>query len=69
VRNAELAQVVSGVKAGDAVISSGGYALPDKTQIKVEAFAKDEKEAGNKASKDEKSDKADDPKPAKKGKE
>jgi HlyD family secretion protein len=69
VRNSELAQIVSGVIAGDAVISSGGYALPDKTQIKVEAPAKDEKEAGEKAGKDEKSDKADDPKPAKKGKE
>ena len=68
IRNGELAQIVSGVIAGDAVISSGGYALPDKTQIKVEAPAKEEKEAGDKAGKEEKSDQAD-PKPAKKGKE
>jgi HlyD family secretion protein len=28
-------QVLSGVKAGDAVITSGGYALPDKTRVKI----------------------------------
>jgi multidrug efflux pump subunit AcrA (membrane-fusion protein) len=53
VRNAEISQVLSGVIAGDAVIILGGYALPDKTQIKVEAAAADEK--GNKADKDEES--------------
>jgi HlyD family secretion protein len=30
-------QILGGVKAGDAVITSGGYALPDKTRIKIEA--------------------------------
>jgi RND family efflux transporter MFP subunit len=69
VRNSELTQIVSGVKAGDAVITSGGYALPDKTQIKVEAPGAVEKEGGEKADKDEKSDKADGAKSAKKGKE
>jgi HlyD family secretion protein len=69
VRNSELTQIVSGVKAGDAVITSGGYALPDKTQIKVEAPGAGEKEGGEKAGKDEKSDKADGAKSAKKGKE
>jgi HlyD family secretion protein len=53
VRNAEFTQVVSGVIAGDQVISSGGYALPDKTQIKIEAPAKDEKEGGAKTDKPE----------------
>ena len=53
VRNAEFTQVVSGVIAGDQVISSGGYALPDKTQIKIEAPAKDEKEGSAKTDKPE----------------
>lgn len=69
VRNSELTQIVSGVKAGDPVITSGGYALPDKTQIKVEAPGAGEKEGGEKAGKDEKPDKGDDAKSAKKGKE
>jgi HlyD family secretion protein len=36
IRHAELVQITDGVKAGDSVITSGGYALPDKTQIKIE---------------------------------
>ena len=56
VRNAEFTQVVTGVIAGDQVISSGGYALPDKTQIKIEAPGKDEKEGGDKADKADKPD-------------
>jgi HlyD family secretion protein len=64
IRNAELAQILSGINAGDPVITSGGYALPDKTQVKVEAAAPAEKETGDKA------DKADDEaKPAAKEKE
>ncbi len=47
VRNAEFTQIVSGVIAGDQVITSGGYALPDKTQIKIEAPSKDEKVGGD----------------------
>ena len=54
VHNAEFTQVTSGVIAGDPVISSGGYALPDNTQIKIEAPAKDEKERSDKADKAEK---------------
>jgi len=49
VRNAEFAQIVSGINAGDPVITSGGYALPDKTKIKVEAPAPAEKEGGGKS--------------------
>jgi HlyD family secretion protein len=51
VRNAEFTQVVSGVIAGDRVISSGGYALPDNTQIKIEAPVPGEKGAGDKSDK------------------
>jgi HlyD family secretion protein len=35
-KNAERTQVVTGVKEGDSVITSGGYALPDGTAIKTE---------------------------------
>jgi HlyD family secretion protein len=35
-KNAERTQVVTGVKDGDSVITSGGYALPDGTAIKTE---------------------------------
>ncbi|HYL87110.1 MAG TPA: efflux RND transporter periplasmic adaptor subunit [Candidatus Angelobacter sp.] len=69
VRNAEFSQVLSGAIAGDAVITNGGYALPDKTQIKIEAASADDKEGGSKSGKDEKADKDDDDKAAKKGKE
>ena len=55
VRNTEFAQIVSGIIAGDPVISSGGYALPDNTQIKIEAAAPAEKDAGDKSAKSDKS--------------
>jgi multidrug efflux system membrane fusion protein len=61
VRSAEFTQVVTGINAGDQVISSGGYALPDKTQIKIEAPGKEEKEGGDKADKSAKPEGA--PKP------
>jgi HlyD family secretion protein len=49
IRNSDMVQVTSGLKQGDPVITSGGYALPDKTQIKIEA---PEKEAGEKPADD-----------------
>ncbi|HMD40147.1 MAG TPA: efflux RND transporter periplasmic adaptor subunit [Candidatus Acidoferrum sp.] len=60
IRNSEAAQILSGVNPGDKVITSGGYAVPDKTKIKVEEPASAEKE-GDKARKDEKDEKADAP--------
>ncbi len=54
VRNSEFTQVVTGIIAGDQVISSGGYALPDKTQVKIETPGKDEKEGSDKADKADK---------------
>jgi HlyD family secretion protein len=66
VRNSETTQIVTGIAANDPVISSGGYALPDKTQIKIETPG--EKDAEEKTGKGEKADK-DDEKPAAKGKE
>lgn len=75
--NAEFSQVASGVNPGEPIITSGGYALPDNTQIKIEAPGADEKEAGakedqgkdEKVTKDEKPDKAAEAKSDKKGKE
>jgi HlyD family secretion protein len=37
IRDADLVQITDGINEGDPVITSGGYALPDKTQIKIEA--------------------------------
>ena len=54
VRNSEFTQIVSGVAAGDPVISSGGYGLPDNTQVKIETPAPVEKESDNKSGKSEK---------------
>jgi HlyD family secretion protein len=67
--NGEFSQVASGLNTGEAIISSGGYALPDNTQIKIETPGAEEKEAGDKAGKYDKVDKAAEAKPAKKGKE
>jgi HlyD family secretion protein len=36
IRNKEDAQIVTGINAGDPVIVSGGYGVPDGTKIKVE---------------------------------
>jgi HlyD family secretion protein len=41
-------QITSGLNPGDPVITSGGYALPDKTKIKVESPAPSEKEPSGK---------------------
>jgi multidrug efflux pump subunit AcrA (membrane-fusion protein) len=39
IRNKELAEIASGIRENDSVITAGGYALPDGTQIKIEAAA------------------------------
>lgn len=36
IRNTEAAEIVAGIKEGDPVITSGGYAIPDGTKIKIE---------------------------------
>jgi HlyD family secretion protein len=50
IRSASVAQIVDGVKDGDRVVSSGGYALPDGTAIKVEEAAAPEKDDADTAS-------------------
>jgi multidrug efflux pump subunit AcrA (membrane-fusion protein) len=83
IRNGDSAQVVSGINEGDPVITSGGYAVPDGTKIKIEkpdekgsadkgGAAEDKKGAADEG--DEKSPKKDTKtgeaaKPASKGKE
>jgi HlyD family secretion protein len=42
-------QIVSGIHPGDPVITSGGYALPDKTKIKIESKPPAEKEPADSA--------------------
>ncbi len=37
IRNKDLAEILSGIKEKDSVITVGGYALPDNTKITVEA--------------------------------
>jgi multidrug efflux pump subunit AcrA (membrane-fusion protein) len=69
VRNSEITQIVSGLAANDPVINSGGYALPDKTQIKVEAAAPAEKDSGEKTGKTDPAGKDDEVKPTAKAKE
>ena len=44
IRNKELAEITSGLKEGDPVITVGGYGLPDGTKIKVEEAPPAEKE-------------------------
>jgi HlyD family secretion protein len=43
VKNTELTQITSGISAGDPVITSGGYAIPDGTAIQVEKPSAPEK--------------------------
>jgi len=48
VRNSDLTQIISGINAGDSIIVSGGYAMPDGTAIDIEKPS-----AGDKDSKDQ----------------
>jgi RND family efflux transporter MFP subunit len=58
IRNGEDAQIASGINPGDPVITSGGYAVPDGTKIKVEKPEGD-KEGADKADKKDADDPAD----------
>ena len=66
IRGVTETQITSGVNAGEAVITSGGYGLPDKTKIKIEAPEKNEDadKAGDKS--DRKTADSSDGKPAEK---
>ncbi len=73
IRNSDLTQIASGINPGDPVITTGGYAVPEGTQIKIEKPGPVEKEAAakdeNAAGKDEKDDKAGEAKKPNKAKE
>jgi HlyD family secretion protein len=43
VRNSELTQIASGITAGDPIIVSGGYAMPDGTAIEIEKPSAEDK--------------------------
>lgn len=58
IRAADQTQVLSGINEGDPVITSGGYAVPDGTKIKIEKPGADEKESADKS--DKGTDKAND---------
>jgi HlyD family secretion protein len=47
IRSADQVQIVSGINPGDPVIVSGGYGLPDGTQIKVEKPGEEGKAAAD----------------------
>ena len=49
VRHGDDVQIISGINAGDPVITSGGYALPDETKIKIETAPPPGNEAGDKS--------------------
>jgi multidrug efflux pump subunit AcrA (membrane-fusion protein) len=59
IRNTESVEIASGIKEGDPVITSGGYAVPDGTKIKVEKPEASEKEVTSGDDKDQ-GDKKDD---------
>lgn len=69
VRNSEDAQILSGVSAGDVVIRSGGYGIPDGTQYKLEAPATEEKDKDGDEDKKEKGGEAGKPKAQEKDKD
>ena len=62
IKTKEMAQIESGIKENDSVITVGGYALPDGTQIQIEATPAPEAEKGAAEEKGGK-DKDDDEKP------
>jgi HlyD family secretion protein len=56
IRSEDSVQIESGIKEGDSVIVAGGYGVPDKTEIKIEAAPPAEPVAGDKGADDKGSD-------------
>ena len=60
VQNSDISQIAKGISFGDSIITTGGYAVPDGAQIKIEKPGADQKEAAGKSDEsDEKDAKAD----------
>jgi multidrug efflux pump subunit AcrA (membrane-fusion protein) len=53
VQNSEMTQIAKGINPGDPVVTTGGYAVPDGAQIKIEKPGADEKEVADKDDKDD----------------
>jgi HlyD family secretion protein len=51
IKTPELTQIISGINAGDRVITAGGYGTPDGTAIQVNKPSQDEKENADKPAK------------------
>jgi hypothetical protein len=64
IRTKDSIEITSGLKEGDAVITSGGYGVPDKTEIKVEAAPADNEPASDGKGDDKSDAKPDGAKPA-----
>jgi HlyD family secretion protein len=47
IQNGDLVEITSGLKAGQQVVTSGNYGLPDNTQVKIDTAAKTETPASN----------------------
>jgi hypothetical protein len=56
IHNSELTEIAKGINAGDPIVTTGGYAVPDGAKIQVEKPGADEKEAADKDDKDDKKD-------------
>jgi multidrug efflux pump subunit AcrA (membrane-fusion protein) len=57
IRQGDKVQIVEGIEEGQRVISSGAYALPDKTKVTIEAAAEPaEKPAAGDDGKEDKKD-------------
>ena len=54
VKNSEQAQIVSGINAGDPIVTTNGYALPDGTKIKLQVAGKETAADSDKADKEDK---------------
>src|SRR5713226_7220715 len=54
IRNKDWVQIVSGIKEGDPVITSGAYALPDGTKVETEKPGAEEKAGADSGADDEK---------------
>ena len=52
IQTADSIQIVSGVKPGEQVVSTGAYGLPDNTKVKIEAAPQPGKEGEQAKSKD-----------------
>jgi multidrug efflux pump subunit AcrA (membrane-fusion protein) len=68
IRGVADTQIISGVNAGESIVISGGYGLPDKTKIKIEAPAKEEDSGKSGDKSDDKSGGKPNDKPAAKSK-